>query len=183
MKIAIDLEGTLIAECGEFLTERTSYAAQRILPCGIRAKARTLLRELAQAGHRLSVYSLNKMPPWKLWLWCRLCGLPVRSVITIKQAKRAARERDRKRMKRFARDMKALGLAHFGKNSDALWPPCQGYDLILDDEPRHLQAAWRSGVKGILVTNRRADWTASIREATLQSPAIQTHTQKQTRAI
>ena len=83
MKIAIDLEGTLIAECGEFLTERTSYAAQRILPCGIRAKARTLLRELAQAGHRLSVYSLNKMPPWKLWLWCRLCGLPVRSVITI----------------------------------------------------------------------------------------------------
>ena len=109
--------------------------------------------------------------------------------IAIDQAKRAARECDRKRMKRFARDMKALGLTHFGKNSEALWPPCQGYDLILDDDPGHLQAAWRSGVKGILVTNRRADWTASIREATLQSREIETHlstethTQKQTQAI
>jgi hypothetical protein len=173
MKIAFDLEGTLIAECGEFACERTGYLAQLLLPCGIRIGARALLHDLARAGHSLTLYSLSGLPAWKLRLWCHFAGLPVRHVITLEQAKRRALKNLQKQQRRFSKDLKALGLSHFGKTSDSTWPPCQSQDLLLDDEPRHIQVAWRSGVKGVLVTNREQDWTAHIREVALQSPEIE----------
>ncbi|WP_309707669.1 hypothetical protein [Armatimonas sp.] len=179
MKIAIDLEGTLIAECGEFTCERPHALAQLLLPKGIRRNARALLHDLTHAGHSLTLYSSNALPTWKLLLWCRLSGLPLRRVITLEQAKRRALKNAEKRQRRFAKDLKALGLTHFGKASELTWPPCYGHDLILDDEPNHIQAAWRSGVRGVLVTNRDADWTARIREATLTSQDIETSTQTQ----
>ncbi|WP_309707658.1 hypothetical protein [Armatimonas sp.] len=68
MKIAVDLEGTLIAECGEFPCERTGYLAKLLLPRGIRTQACALLRDLAHAGHEVTLYSLSELPSWKLLL-------------------------------------------------------------------------------------------------------------------
>lgn len=166
MKIAIDLEGTLIAECGEFSCERTSYLAQLIFTKGIRLGARPLLRDLARAGHRITLYSVSEVSAVKLTLWCWLAGLPVSRVVTLAQEKKRALRQTKKNQKRFSQDLKALGLTHFGKSNPVLWPPCQGQDLLLDDDPRRIQAAWHSGVKGVLVTNYESDWTARIREAT-----------------
>ncbi len=179
MTIGIDLEGTLIAECGEFPCERTGTLAKLLYPNGVRTGARPLLRELTRAGHTLTLYSSGAHKPWKLLLWCRLARLPVRRVVTAEQEKKQHIRQALKKQKRFAQDLKALGLTHFGKTSETTWPPCAGLDLILDDEPRHLQAAWRSGVKGVLVTNCEQDWTARIREAALtgQDTEILTQTQ------
>ncbi|WP_309712026.1 hypothetical protein [Armatimonas sp.] len=173
MTIGIDLEGTLIAECGEFPCERTGTLAKLLYPNGVRTGARPLLRELTRAGHALTLYSSGAHKPWKLRLWCHLAGLPVRRVITLEQAKRQALKNLQKQQQRFSKDLKALGLSHFGKTREPTWPPCKNQDLILDDEPGHIQSAWRSGVKGVLVTNCEQDWTARIREATLQSPEIE----------
>ncbi|WP_309707657.1 hypothetical protein [Armatimonas sp.] len=104
----------------------------------------------------------------------------MRRVITFKQAHRRARKTLQKQQQRFAKDLQALGLSHFGKPQETLWPPCRGHDLILDDEPRSILLAWRQGVKGVLVTNYEPDWTTRIREATLQSPEIEIHTKHTT---
>lgn len=177
MKIALDLEGTLIAECGEFPCERTNTLAQLFLPNGVRKGARQLLGELRRSGHSLTLYSSGAHSNWRLFLWCHLSGLPIHRVQTLSQSKRRALKSTLKKQRRFAQDLKALGLSHMGKPGELVWPPCHGHDLILDDEPRHIQAAWRSGVRGILVTNRDANWTARIREATLPGHDIELTTQ------
>jgi hypothetical protein len=179
MKIAIDLEGTLIAECGEFSCERTSYLAQLLFARGIRLGACPLLRDLARAGHRITLYSVSEASAVKLTLWCWLAGLPVSRVVTLAQEKKRALRQTKKNQKRFSQDLKALGLTHFGKSNPVIWPPCQGQDLLLDDDSRRIQAAWRSGVKGVLVTNYESDWTARIREAALQSHEIDVLAQTQ----
>ena len=179
MTIGIDLEGTLIAECGEFPCERTGTLAKLLYPNGVRTGARPLLRELTRAGHALTLYSSGAHKPWKLLLWCRLARLPVRRVVTAEQEKKKRARQAHKKQKRFAQDLKALGLTHFGKTSEVTWPPCAGMNLILDDEARHIHSAWRTGVKGVLVTNCEQDWTARIREATLQSPEIEIITLQQ----
>lgn len=179
MKIAIDLEGTLIAECGEFPCERTNTLAQLFLPNGVRKGARQLLGELHRRGHSLTLYSSGALPAWKLLLWCRTSGLSVHRIMTLPQAKKRAQKNTDKKQKRFAKELKALGLTHMGKVLQINWPPCHGHDLILDDEQHHIHAAWRSGVRGVLVTNRDADWTARIREATLTGQGIETSTQTQ----
>ena len=137
------------------------------------------MHDLTHAGHSLTLYSSNALPAWKLLLWCRLSGLPVHRVITLEQAKWRALKNTQKRQRRFAKDLRVLGLTHFGKTSEITWPPYHGHDLILDDEPNHIQAAWRSGVRGVLVTNREQDWTVRIREAALtgQDTEILTQTQ------
>ena len=169
MKIAIDLQGTLIAECGEFACQPTGSLARSLVPHGLRQGARTLLSDLARGGHQLTLYSSAPISAVKLRLWCLLLGLPFWSVVTLEQEKKRVLARRRKSQKRVAQELKALSLSHMGKPEMVSWPPCQGHDLILDDNPQHLQAAWRAGVKGVLVTNRERDWTARIREATLQS--------------
>lgn len=167
MRIAIDLEGTLCAQCGEFRCEPMPSLARQLSRRSLRQGARLLLRDLARAGHRLTVYSSGEHSAARLWLWCLLAGLPIHGVRTVKQEQKRALKQTQKNQKRFAKELKALGLTQLGKPQPLLWPPCQNQDLVLDDDPRHLQTAWRSGVKSILVTNIEADWTARIREATL----------------
>ena len=146
MKIAIDFEGTLTPECGEFACDPRSVLARRLFDFSLRQGARTLLRELAHSGHTLTLYTRLPVSAWRLLLWCWLFGLPVTHVVTGRCLP-----------------------------TEAPWPPCQGQDLLLDDEPRRVALAHQRGVRGIVVTNREADWTARIREvsqqeATLPSP-------------
>ncbi len=49
MKIAIDLEGALIAECGEFACERITPLAHLALRCGLRVGAKPLLPSRARS--------------------------------------------------------------------------------------------------------------------------------------
>ena len=145
MKIAVDLEGTLIAECGEFPCEYLSDLARCLLPAGIRVGARPLLQDLVRGGHQLTLYTSAGHHPLRLWLWCLLSGLPVRQIVTLKQCKKAVR----------------------GKSNILIWPPVTGQDLVLDDSPRHLESARNQGVPGLLVTNRTSNWTTHIRDVTL----------------
>nr|WP_309685441.1 hypothetical protein [Armatimonas sp.] len=153
MKIAIDLEGTLIAECGEFACERPHPLARRALRCGLRVGAKSLLQSLVKAGHTLTLYTSGNHSALTLRLWCLAAGLPVRRIITLRQCRKNARR----------------------KASLVAWPPVQGQDLILDDELRHVQAAQRLGVPGIQITNRERDWTARLASLT-QRPTQPTTT-------
>lgn len=67
MNIAVSLEGTLS-------TEKDARLA-------LRPGARELLRELAQAGHRLTLYTTLERTPLSLWLWFRLRGMPLHRVV------------------------------------------------------------------------------------------------------
>jgi hypothetical protein len=106
------------------------------------------------------------VPRWKLFLWCRVTGLPITQVITFGQEERRVQRQAQRHQKRYSQELKLLGLTHFGSTTQVSWPPCTNHDLILDDDSRAIQVAWRSGVKGVLVTNCDADWTLRIREAT-----------------
>lgn len=167
MKIAIDLEGTLVPEYGEFPAERTQGLARLLFLFSLRRDARRLLQDLAQAGHTLTLYTEHPLRVPKLRLWCWILKLPFHNIVTQERALKVAQKHQIRQRKRFEKDLKALGLTHFGKEPQAVWPPCAGQELLLDDDPRHIEAAWRSGVRGILVTNRDADWTAGIRAACL----------------
>lgn len=139
MKIAIDFEGTLTPECGEFACEPRGVLGRWLFDFSLRQGARTLLRELVQSGHTLTLYTRLPVSAWRLLLWCWLGGLPVTHII-----------------------------AGRCLPPEAPWPPWQGQDLLLDDEPRRVALARQRGVRGIVVTNREADWTACIREVSQQ---------------
>lgn len=148
MKVAIDLEGTLVAECGEFACEHTPRIVRRVLPLSLRIGARELLGELARAGHTLTLYTSGTHTKRSLRLWCLLNGLPIRQIITVGQCTKKVP----------------------GKEPLVVWPPVQGQELILDDNPLHLEAAERQGVPGLHITNVSSDWTQPIRQACLQQP-------------
>ena len=151
MKIAIDFEGTLTPECGEFDYARVGGLARLLFRFPIRTGARSLLRDLTRSGNSLTLYTSRSVSARKLFFWCRLLDLPIREVVTRRDVYKLARQT---------------------KSHTATWPPFAGYDLILDDEPRNIAAARRAGVRGVLVTNRDDDWTLSIREA-VQAEAVQ----------
>jgi hypothetical protein len=151
MRIAIDLEGTLIPECAEFACERTNDLARRVLSVGLRRGAKALLRDLTRAGHTLTLYSSGKHTPGKLRLWCLLAGLPVHRIVTLSQTRKAAR-----------------GTTHI-----VAWPPLYDQDIVLDDNPRHIAVAQRAGVPGVLVANNSDDWTACARYETLRGQGIE----------
>jgi hypothetical protein len=136
MKIAIDFEGTLTPECGEFACDPRRVPARWLFDFSLRQGARTLLRELAQSGHTLTLYTRLPLSARRLLLWCWLTGLPITHVVTSRRLP-----------------------------AEAPWPPWQGQDLLLDDEPRRVALAGQNGVPGVVVTNREADWTTSIRAA------------------
>lgn len=145
MKIAIDFEGTLIAECGEFPCEPVSDLARLFLPNGIRKGARTLVHELIRAGHTLTLYTSGKHQAVTLRLWCIANKLPIHHIITLEQCKKDV----------------------YGKASRVSWPPVSGQDLILDDEARHIETARVKGVLGLEITNHSTDWTVRVRETCL----------------
>ncbi len=151
MKIAIDLEGTLIAECGEFACERTNELARCFLLCGLRVQARKMLKELARAGHILTLYTSGKHSAAALRLWCLAAGLPIHHIITLADYKQDARH---------------------NKGTRVCWPPVSGQDLILDDETRHIETARRKGVTALQITNHSPNWTACIQKACLSSDGI-----------
>jgi phosphoglycolate phosphatase-like HAD superfamily hydrolase len=144
MNIAFDLDGTLIAECGEFRCTRQGDLAHLIFPHALRVGARELLCELHRAGHKITLYTLSDRAPLRLWLWLRLQGVPVRRVIT--------------------------GRSHAKKlpQHATKWPPTFGIDLLCDDNPKQVESAQRSGCSAILVTNRKDDWAEEIRQACLE---------------
>ena len=148
MNIAFDLDGTLIAECGEFRCTRQGALAHSLFPHALRVGARELLSELHRAGHTITLYTLSDRAPLKLWLWLRLQGIPVRRVIT--------------------------GRSHAKKlpQHATKWPPTFGIDLLCDDSLEQVESARRSGCSAILVTNRSEDWTAEIRLACLGKSTV-----------
>lgn len=163
MKIGIDLEGTLIAQCGEFSGERTTDLARLILKSNLRHGAKELLRDLRRARHTIVLYSSGDLSARKLMLWCRLAGLPVQKVVTVGLLRKKARQSV----------AKSSTVKPPVKSAQISWPPCEGMDLILDDNPRNVQAAWQKDVRGILITNQDRDWTAGVRMATLQNQDIE----------
>lgn len=173
MKIALDLEGVLLRK-GEENTDNTQSAlTHRSFRGGVRQEARALLRDLARAGHSLTIYSTAAEHPAKLWLWCRLSGLPVERVITVEQEKRRLEQKAQKKQKRFSKELKTLGLTHFGVPTQVEWPPFEGQEMVFDDDPNHVLQAWRTGIKGLIVAEGDSNWTARIREATLEGHGIE----------
>lgn len=167
MKIALDMEGTLTAEVGEFACERPHGLAQYVLPLRLRRGAPALLRELQRSGHRLTLYSLRSVAPWRIRLWCRLQGLPINRIITADQEEQRRLRAQRKQQKRFAQERELLGLNTLLVTGVLAWPPCSGHDLLFDDDPRHVQAARHQGVAAAVITNLSEDWTIPIREVAL----------------
>ena len=145
MKIAIDLEGTLIAECGEFSCERGNELGRWILPNGLRTGARRLLRDLVRCGNTITLYSSRKHKRSLLRLWCLVNRLPIRHIVTLRSDRKVA-----------------------------LWPPLVGQDLILDDNAQNIKTAEKLGVKGLQITSRVPDWIAQVWQVCLGSDEVQT---------
>lgn len=173
MKIAIDFEGTLLAECGEFRCEPSTPLALLLWRRSLRQGTRSLLNDLHRAGHSLTLYSSQEHTAWKLWLWCQLAGLPIQRVRTVRQERQRVHRRSVKNRRRFAAERALLGIASTGELTQVAWPPAQGHDLVLDDDRRHVQAAWRAGVRALQITNYEEDWTSRVREATLHGQGIE----------
>ena len=173
MKIALDLEGVLLRKSEETLDNQQPTLTRRSFRGGVRQEARTLLRDLARAGHSLTIYSTTSEHPAKLWLWCRLSGLPVERVITVEQEKRRLHQKAQRKQKRFSKELKTLGLSHFGVPTQVEWPPLEGQEMVFDDDPNHVLQAWRTGIRGLIVAESDAQWSTRIREATLEGHGIE----------
>lgn len=149
MHIAFDLDGTLIPECGEFPCNRVGGLAEKLFAHALRTGARELLRELAAAGHTLTIYTLSDRSPLRLQLWFWLQGIPVKRVITRRTHAQQVPDATRK------------------------WPPTFGIELLYDDNLVQVESARRSGCEAVLLTNVERDWTAAIRARCLSQPPQQ----------
>jgi hypothetical protein len=156
MKIAFDLEGTLLPEYGEFPTESAGFFAHGFFDQDLRMGAPALLRSLALRGHRVVLYTLSGRSSWQLmcWLWCQ--GVPVWGVIN---------------RRTHVRRLQQCGQDPYSRKRPDLF----GIDLFVDDDPVTAEGARIAGCATVLVLDnggtagdfRRAaeDWTLMIRLA------------------
>ena len=143
MRIAFDLDGTLI-ECGyAFPTEKT-YALMKA--CGmekLRKGTIELMRYFQQQGEEIWVYTTSYRNTFYIRLLFGVHGIVVRGVVN--QAVHNQKVKNRTDWPRCSK-----------------YPPAFGIDLLIDDQEGVKIEAERHGFRMILIKPDQQDWTEQV---------------------
>jgi hypothetical protein len=139
MRIAFDLDGTLIEECtSQFRLEPTNFLARLVVPIKVRKGTRHLMRHLRREGHELWLYTFSPLPAWKLRLWFMLMGVPLQGVV------------DLARHERVTGGLGSKQLAQFK------------IDVLIDNEREIVRRVLRQGQLAFHVWEGDAHWTETV---------------------
>ncbi len=145
MRIAFDLDGTLVPASGGFATEPPqSIVLGWLVSEQLRTGATALLRDLATAGHELWVYTTSLRPLWMVRLLFRAYGAGLAGVVN-----QAVHDR-------------AVGKALPGTRPSK-YPPAFGIDLLVDDSEGVVAEGRAHGFPVLLVAPSDPAWADRIR--------------------
>ncbi|CAA9301697.1 MAG: hypothetical protein AVDCRST_MAG56-5574 [uncultured Cytophagales bacterium] len=143
MKIAFDLDGTLITGGYTFPTQRT-YALLKA--CGVEALRKgtiDLMRYFQQQGEEVWIYTTSYRSTFYIRLLFGLHGIFVNGVVN--QAVHNQRVKDRTDWPRCSK-----------------YPPAFGIDLLVDDQEGVKMEAERYGFRMIWIKPEQDDWTEKV---------------------
>ncbi len=139
MRIAFDLDGTLIEECtSQFRLEPTGRLARMIVRSKVRKGTRTLFRRLRREGHQIWLYTFSPLPAWRLRLWFVLMGMPLNGVVDLATHERVT--------------------GGVGSKQPASFQ----IDLLIDNEREIVRRVLRQGQLAFHIWEGDAAWTETV---------------------
>lgn len=148
MRIAFDLDGTLVPETGG--VESVSALLRPLFPEALRDGTVSLLRGLIQEGHDVWVYTTSFRPARRVYWWFRVMGVRLGGVVN--QRRHEATLRDR------SPSIRAL----------SKYPPAFDIDLLVDDLPGVAVEGERHGFAVLVVDPSDVEWTRKVRAAVVE---------------
>jgi hypothetical protein len=146
MRIAFDLDNTLIPQREAFLTEPSVPLMLRPwFRERLRQGTRALLHDLKRQGYDIWVYTSSGRSPLYLRLWFLSLGIPLGGVVNCWRHECLLRERR---------------IPNCSK-----YPPAFGIELLIDDADGVALEGQRHGFPVLVVDPADTDWTARVREA------------------
>jgi hypothetical protein len=146
MRVAFDLDNTLIPQAGEFPTEAS---APLLFRPWFRERLRqgtcALLRDLRQQGCELWIYTSSGRDELYLRLWFLSLGIWLGGVVNCRRHEGLLRERT--------------------IPNCAKYPPAFGIELLIDDADRIAREGREHGFAVLVVDPADSDWAERVRSA------------------
>jgi hypothetical protein len=149
MRIAFDLDDTLIPCEYSFPLERRPLVARLLGAEPLRAGSVALMRELRRRGVRLWVYTTSLRPPLSVWLQFFAHGVRLSGVVN--------QDRHFARMRSWPGDPTA--------RDSSKYPPAWGIDLLIDNSEGVVLEGRRWGFRVLHVRPDDAAWVDLVRAA------------------
>lgn len=148
MKIAFDLDGTLVPQPGSPMrVERLGLFSQAISREQIRAGAPTLLNGLRRYGHEVWLYTSSFRSPTRLRLWFASFGVGLQGIVN--QARHQTVLADR-------------------NMSCSKYPPAFGIDLLVDDAEGVALEGERLGFSVLHIREDDESWCSLVFSAIME---------------
>lgn len=145
MKIAFDLDGTLVPQPGSVMkVERLGLVSQTISREQIRAGTPTLLNELRKRGHDVWLYTTSFRGPARLRMWFASFGVRLEGIVNQ------------------ARHQTALADRNIGCSK---YPPAFGIDLLVDDAEGVELEGRRLGFSVLRIREDDESWCSRVSSA------------------
>lgn len=151
MRIAFELDDTLVPRGRSFPTAAPSGARRLLCAEPLRAGAPALLRDLVDAGHEVAVYTSSDRSRLRVGLDFWSYGVRLAQVVN-----KTAHERWSARLPRGERPALRRALKY---------PPAFGIDLLIDDSEAVAREGRALGYEVIIVAPDDARWCDAIRRA------------------
>jgi hypothetical protein len=149
MRIAFDLDDTLIPAMSEFPTECgvSMFLGKIFFRERLRKRARGLLKDLRREGHEIWIYTTSLRDPWYLKMWFWGPGIRLSGVVnqTIHQ--------------------QVVTSLPTPFCSASKYPPAFGIDILIDDSEGVLLEGQRYGFEVIQVDPKDSNWAYVVRNA------------------
>lgn len=145
MRIAFDLDETLVPVEPHLQKERPWGPLRLLFPEALRPGSRRLLRQLHQDGHELWIYTSSYRKRVYIRTWFRCLGVPLAGVV------------NQERHERIVRPLRLP--AH----SASKYPPAFGIELLIDDSLGVAEEGRRHGFDVLRIDPLDPDWVDKVR--------------------
>lgn len=147
MRIAFDLDDTLIPCRHPFPVERRPWLARLLGTEPLRLGAVALLQELRSWGCELWIYTTSCRSPWSIWIHFLSYGVRLRGVVN------------------YDRHMQGFRGGFPDPRSCSKYPPGFGLDLLIDDSEGVKEEGDRYCFRVLRVNPKEKEWAALVRQS------------------
>lgn len=146
MRVAFDLDDTLLSARGPFLTERPSgLLLPWLTPEHLRAGSSGLLQEIISAGHEVWIYTTSLRPVWFIHLIFRAYGVSLSGVVNHRV------------------HAQHVNTPVGSMRTPSKFPPAFGIDVLIDDSAGVEMEGEREGFRVIRVLPSDEGWSEMVR--------------------
>lgn len=143
MKIAFDLDDTLIRDNEKFPLEKRSFLQRFLFIPALRYGATELIKDIINNGHDICIYTAtNRLQIWIKFIFLTY-GISIHDTINIKKHKKRTRK---------------LNI------SCTKYPPAFGIDLLFDNTEQIIRESLIFSYDAILLTPNHKRWTYFIKD-------------------